>query len=82
MTDLLKIPGVGKSIKQDFIDMGYQNVEMLKDKNPEFLYQKLCVLKGGPVDRCMLYVFRCAVYYANTEKKDPALLKWQNWKEV
>lgn len=29
------------------------------------------------VDRCMLYVFRCAVYYEH----DPELLKWWNWKD-
>jgi hypothetical protein len=33
------------------------------------------------VDRCMLYVFRCAVYYATNKKHDPKLLKWWNWKE-
>lgn len=81
MTDLLKIPGVGKSIKEDFIQMGYTNVEMLKDKNPDFLYQQLCAIKGHQVDKCMLYVFRCAVYYASTEEKNPELLKWWNWKE-
>ncbi|WP_334292712.1 helix-hairpin-helix domain-containing protein [Parasporobacterium paucivorans] len=30
----------------------------------------------------MLYVFRCAVYYANEEAHDPEKLKWWNWKDV
>jgi hypothetical protein len=37
--------------------------------------------KASPVDRCVLYVFRCAVYYANNKTHDPELLKWWNWKD-
>jgi hypothetical protein len=28
----------------------------------------------------VLYVFRCAVYYAGHREHDPELLKWWNWK--
>ena len=40
------------------------------------------VLTAVQVDRCVLYVFRVAVYVASTpeEKRDPNLLKWWNWK--
>ncbi|NMB56563.1 pathogenicity locus, partial [Candidatus Beckwithbacteria bacterium] len=31
-------------------------------------------------DRCLLYVFRCAVYYAKGGR-DPEKLKWWNWKD-
>lgn len=82
-TDLIRIPGVGKQIKQDLIALGYTNVESLKDADPEELYEQLNKYQGYTVDRCMLYVFRCAVYYANTieEKQDPEKLKWWNWKD-
>ncbi|WP_394701143.1 helix-hairpin-helix domain-containing protein [uncultured Methanolobus sp.] len=33
------------------------------------------------LDRCMLYVFREAVYFASNEEHDPELLKWWNWKD-
>jgi hypothetical protein len=33
------------------------------------------------IDPCVLYVFRCAVYYASHEVHDPDLLKWWNWKD-
>jgi hypothetical protein len=33
------------------------------------------------VDRCLLYVFRCAVYFAEHTRHDPELLKWWNWKD-
>ncbi|NLV21157.1 MAG: hypothetical protein GXY49_04120 [Syntrophomonadaceae bacterium] len=29
----------------------------------------------------MLYVFRCAVYYASDDIYNPELLTWWNWKE-
>ena len=76
------IPGVGKSIAEDMLNIGIQNVNDLKGKNPEKLYKKLCNYKAAPVDRCMLYVFRCAVYFASNTKHDPRLLKWWNWKDV
>ena len=39
-------------------------------------------MRGGYMDRCVLYVFRCAVYYARNEEHDPDLLKWWNWKSL
>ena len=76
------IPGVGKSIAKDMQGIGIRSVNNLKGKNPERLYKKLCNYKAAPVDRCMLYVFRCAVYFASNTEHDPQLLKWWNWKDV
>ena len=78
---LEQIPGVGKSIAQDMRSIGIRSVGQLKGKNPQKLYQKLCDFKAAPVDRCMLYVLRCAVYYASNAEHDPYLLKWWNWKD-
>lgn len=78
---LQQIPGVGKNIAQDMFDIGIHTVSRLKKKDPEKLYRKLCDFKAGPVDRCMLYVFRCAVYYVSNTRHDPNLLKWWNWKD-
>ena len=78
---LEQIPGVGKSIAQDMRSIGIRSVGQLKGKNPQKLYQKLCDFKAAPVDRCMLYVLRCAVYYASNAEHDPDLLKWWNWKD-
>jgi hypothetical protein len=75
------IPGVGPSIAQDLVDLGYKSVSELKGADPESIYQELCVLRGQHIDRCVLYVFRCAVYYANSDKHDPELLKWWHWKD-
>ena len=75
------IPGVGKNIANDLIGIGIREVHDLVDKNPEDLYRQLCDQKGTKVDRCVLYVFRCAVYYATASPHDPELLKWWNWKD-
>ena len=75
------IPGVGKSISEDLWDLGLRSVQDLKNQDPEELYLQLCAQQGTHIDRCMLYVFRCAVYYASNESYDAELLKWWNWKD-
>ncbi len=77
---LRAIPGVGPGIEQDLIRLGYPTVESLRDADPEEIYARDCASRG-PVDRCMLYVYRCAVYYASHELHNPALLRWWNWKD-
>ena len=79
--ELLTIPGIGKSLSQDLVDIGIRRVRDLKGRDPERLYQKLNTLRGQHIDRCVLYTFRCAVYFATETKHDPALLKWWNWKD-
>ena len=79
--ELEKIPGVGKTIAQYFVDIGIQSIQDLKGQKPEELYSRLCIHQGKPVDRCTLYVFRCAVYYASTAEPEPEMLKWWNWKD-
>jgi len=61
LNDLRRIPGVGPRIAEDLTSIGIRAVTDLKGKDPEKLYQQLCRRVGKPVDRCMLYVFRCAV---------------------
>lgn len=81
LRELRQIPGVGKIIAQDFWDLGIRSVQELQRANPDTLYKSLCKLKNAHVDRCMLYVFRCAIYFASTKNPDPELLKWWNWKD-
>jgi hypothetical protein len=79
--ELQVIPGVGPSISRDLVDLGVRRIRDLRGRDPEKMYGKLCRLRGAPIDRCVLYVFRCAVYYASTERRNPRLLKWWNWKD-
>jgi len=76
------IPGVGPSISEDLKMLGYSKTKDLKGEDPQNMYDRLCEIQGKHLDRCLLYVFHCAVYYASNENHDPELLKWWNWKKV
>ena len=80
-TELMQIPGVGKSIAQDLINIGIHTLADLNGKDPQELYRLSNNYAGVVQDRCLLYVFRCAVYYVSVEKPEPELLKWWNWKD-
>lgn len=77
---LKDIPGVGEKISHALNLVDVHTVEDLRGREPEDLYRRLEEVTGSPVDRCVLYVFRAAVYYAGNEEHDPELLKWWNWK--
>ena len=81
LQELRTIPGVGISISLDLWNLNIHSLGALKNKDPELLYQEHCILAGQPVDRCLLYVFRCAVYYASHKRHNPELLLWWNWKD-
>jgi len=81
IANLSRIPGIGPSIAADLYLLGVREVAGLRGRNPESLYAELCREVGRPVDRCVLYVFRCAVYFASESTHDPELLKWWNWKD-
>lgn len=79
--DLEEIPGVGKAAAADLRQLNVNCVEDLTGQNPQELYDRLCIVQGAKLDRCVLYVFRCAVYYAENTEREAELLKWWNWKE-
>lgn len=81
MSDLQTIPGVGPNIAADLEAIGIHSVADLRGKDPEKLYEMDCRQKGYQEDRCQLYVFRCAVYFAETAEPDPEKLKWWYWKD-
>lgn len=80
-TKLTDIPGVGKSIAADLTRLGYTKPSDLKGENPQAMYERHMTEVGSYVDRCVLYVFRGAVYYASTPQPEPEKLLWWNWKD-
>ena len=48
---------------QDLRDLGYFSVSDLKGQDPELMYKRLKLIHGMEIDPCVLYVFRCAVYF-------------------
>lgn len=81
--ELMTIPSIGRSIANDFWNIGIASIADLKGKDPEMLFDLSNRFAGVVQDRCLLYSFRCAVYYTSTkpELHDPELLKWWNWKD-
>ncbi|MCO6496825.1 MAG: pathogenicity locus [Chitinophagaceae bacterium] len=82
--ELKRIPGVGNSIATDLYNIGIQSISDLKKKDPQLLYNASNEFAGQIQDRCLLYVFRCAVYFAETPRRrhEPEKLKWWNWKDI
>jgi hypothetical protein len=80
-SELTQIPYVGNSIANDFKNIGITKISDLAGKNPEELYFQICSAQGYQVDRCVLYVCRSSVYFAENQKPDPEKLKWWNWKD-
>ncbi len=79
--ELMRIPGVGKSIANDLVNIGITSIDDLKGMDPEMLFRKSNEFAGVLQDRCLLYVFRCAVYFAENKRHEPENLKWWNWKD-
>ncbi len=78
--DLRRIPGVGPAMAEDLLGLGYDSVNSLRGEDPEAMYARFMDQQGRHVDRCVLYVFRCAVYFAeNPGETDAEKLKWWNW---
>ena len=80
-SELESIPSVGPSIARDLESLGIRRVAQLKGADPQKLYERLCAKAGAKQDRCVLYTFRCAVYYASHPDHEPGKLKWWNWKD-
>jgi hypothetical protein len=79
--ELLSIPGIGPSLARDLRDLGVSSLAQLSRRDPERMYQALNTLRRQRQDPCVLYVFRCAVYFSRTRRPDPGLLQWWNWKD-
>ena len=75
------IPSIGKACALDLWAIGLRSIADLKGQNPAALYHKLNVVTGAQHDICMLYTFRCAVYYATEPNPDREKLNWWYWKD-
>lgn len=76
-----RIPGVGPKLAAKLAELGVQGLDDLAGRSPEALYRELVDLRQAHIDRCVLYVFRCAVYFAKTLNPDAEKLKWWAWKD-
>ena len=79
--DLRTLPGVGPATEAGLQALGISSPAQLRGQDPEELYRRSCALQWTELDRCVLYVYRCAVYAAETEHPEPEKCKWWNWKD-
>ena len=80
LKEFMTIPGVGKACSLDFWNIGLRSITDLERQNPAILYDKLNTLTGVKHDICMLYTFRCAIYYATEQDHEKEKLNWWYWK--
>lgn len=81
LKELQTIPGIGKACALDLWNIGITSIADLKNKNPMKLYEKLNAFSGVQNDICILYTFRCAVYFASEKKHEREKLQWWYWKD-
>ncbi|MCI9294013.1 MAG: Pathogenicity locus [Lawsonibacter sp.] len=80
-SELQKIPGVGARMAGHLERIGCPTLDSLKGWDPEELYRRDCLSQGCQVDRCVLYVYRLAVYYAEHGECPPDRQNWWDWKD-
>lgn len=80
-TNLITIPNVGKKTKESLINIGITCLKIQQVKTQKSFTKKDCLVKGFVEDRCQLYLFRMAIYYAETKDPDIEKLKWWYWKD-
>lgn len=64
------------------MDIGIYKIDDLKGRDPEDLYNLSNIFAGRVQDKCLLYVFRCAIYFTENKIHDPKKLKWWYWKDA
>ena len=75
------IPGIGKACSLDLWNIGIRNISDLAGQNPSVLYDRLNTFSSVTNDICLLYTFRCAVYFATEKDHDIEKLNWWYWKD-
>jgi nucleotidyltransferase/DNA polymerase involved in DNA repair len=70
---------VGPAMIRDFNLLGVHSVAQLSRRNPEKLYEKLCVITGQALDICCLDVFRAAVAQARNPRLPAEQCQWWYW---
>ena len=80
-SELQKIPGVGARMAGHLERIGCPTLDSLRGRDPEELYRRDCLPQGCQVDRCVLYVYRLAVYYAEHGECPPDRQNWWDWKD-
>lgn len=79
--DLTDVPGIGPKKAALLQGMGYGSLASLRGANADDIYTKAQLSAGRPLDKCVLYAFRCAVAYAEDPEPDPAAYRWWHFSD-
>lgn len=82
-SNLLEIPGIGRTFVKDFARIGIVSISDLVNQDADRLFLDLCRANekvGHKTSKNYLYVIRMAVYHANGGR-DKAKLRWNAWKD-
>jgi len=63
--DLTSIPNVGPAVARKLTRLGVQRPDDLRGRDPEELFERLCLLDDHRHDPCLLDTFVAAVSYAD-----------------
>jgi hypothetical protein len=69
--ELTTIPNVGPKVAARLRRLGIEAPADLAGRDPEELFDRLCLMDGRREDPCLLDTFRAAVDYANGEPARP-----------
>jgi len=81
LRELEALPGMGERFANILWSIGIRSIQDLQDRDADEIFGRLSLRQGGDMDRTVLYVLRCAVYFASRQAHDPELLKWWNWQD-
>ena len=73
---------VGPAIRDQLVSLGVRTVKDLARRDPEALYQKLCLKTKSRVDPCVLDVYRAAVAQARNPDLPAEQRLWWYWSRV
>ena len=75
---LKRIPGMDIASVRDLLDIGVQDVDELRGRSPEALFEEILNLREQTAPE-RLHFLRMAVYYAETPDPEPHLLQAWKW---
>lgn len=79
--DLTDVPGIGPKKAALLQEMGYGSLDSLRGEDADDIYARAQLTEGRPLDKCVLYAFRCAVAYSEDPEPDPAAYRWWHFSD-
>jgi hypothetical protein len=73
-----RIPGMNITTARDLMDLGFQDIDELRGRSPEALFEEIREIRPKSPDDLINYL-RLAVYFAETDEPDPLLLEAWKW---